>query len=307
MSAMARSPAPPPAEPDLSVKQLHLRIEGLEQCIRDVEALDPETLNKRHGEPQIEGLEASIEDALSAAFGHGTATYNRYRSAAELDQGPHSMRIGNAFGRGPQIDYEAQDRAKARMYVAEGKPRSVALLQQAIKTLRNRLAEKEQLGTEPAPERKGVIPPVGRRIFIVHGHDGEAREAVARFLGSLDFEPIILHEQANQGRTVIEKVEAHGDVAFAVVLLTADDMGRANNELELEPRARQNVLLELGYFIGRLGRPRVCALLRGNVKVPSDFAGVVWEPFDAAGGWKQALSRELQAAGYAIDWNKVMK
>lgn len=144
------------------------------------------------------------------------------------------------------------------------------------------------------------------KIFVVHGHDGEARESAARFLSGLGFVPIILHEQANLGRTVIEKVEANSDVGFAVVLLTPDDEGCAKGGT-LEPRARQNVLLELGYFLGRLGRDRVCALKRGKVEIPSDFAGAVWQDMDSGGGWKQALGRELQAAGYKIDWNKVMR
>lgn len=145
------------------------------------------------------------------------------------------------------------------------------------------------------------------KIFIVHGHDGEARETVARFLGSIGLDPIILHEQANRGRTIIEKVEANSDVSFAVVLLTPDDLGKAKNEIDLEPRTRQNVLLELGYFIGKLGRENVCALKRGEVEIPSDFAGVVWEAMDGGNGWKTALGRELDAAGHNIDWNKVMK
>lgn len=144
-------------------------------------------------------------------------------------------------------------------------------------------------------------------IFIVHGHDGEARESVARFISNIGLKPIILHEQANRGRTVIEKVEAHSDVSFAVVLLTPDDLGKAKDAADFEPRARQNVLLELGYFFGRLGRENVCALKRGEVEVPSDFAGVVWEKMDAGNGWKQALGRELEAAGHAIDWNLVMR
>jgi predicted nucleotide-binding protein len=117
--------------------------------------------------------------------------------------------------------------------------------------------------------------------------------------------PIILHEQASQGRTVIEKVEAHGEVAFAVILLTPDDEGCVKGASPA-PRARQNVLLELGYFIGRLGRQNVCAFKRGDLEIPSDFGGVVYETYDEGGGWKQALGRELQAAGFAIDWNVVM-
>jgi predicted nucleotide-binding protein len=157
--------------------------------------------------------------------------------------------------------------------------------------------------TAMLPERSG---PAARKVFVVHGHDEAAREAVARFLEKLQFDPIVLHEQANQGRTIIEKIEAHGDVGFAVVLLTPDDVGGVKDG-SMNLRARQNVILELGYFVGRLGRSRICALRRGDVEVPSDFGGVVYEPFDAGGAWKQALGRELQAAGFDIDWNAVMK
>ncbi len=150
--------------------------------------------------------------------------------------------------------------------------------------------------------------PMSNKVFVVHGHDEGARESVARLLEKMGFEAIILHEQANQGRTVIEKVEAHSDVGFAVVLLTPDDEGRAKGKpLEsLKPRARQNVLLELGYFIGRLGRGRVCALRRGEVEIPSDFAGMVWVPMDSSEGWKISLARELNVAGHPIDMNKLV-
>ncbi|WP_343725881.1 nucleotide-binding protein [Herbaspirillum huttiense] len=151
-----------------------------------------------------------------------------------------------------------------------------------------------------------LIPKLSKKIFVVHGHDEGTREAVARFLERIGLEPIILHEQANQGRTIIEKVVAHGDVGFAVVLLTPDDEGCTKGGSP-EPRARQNVLLELGYFIGRLGRDKVCALKRGAIEIPSDFAGVVWESMDDSGGWKQRLARELEAVGHTIDWNKAMR
>ena len=150
-----------------------------------------------------------------------------------------------------------------------------------------------------------LVMPLSRKVFIVHGHDEAAREIVARYLQQLGFEPIILHEQPNRGRTVIEKVIAHTDVGFAVVLLTPDDEGCARGGRP-EPRPRQNVLLELGYFIGSLGRENVCALKRGDVEIPSDFAGVVWEPMDAGNGWKLALARELKAAGHAVDLNKAL-
>jgi predicted nucleotide-binding protein len=146
---------------------------------------------------------------------------------------------------------------------------------------------------------------LSRKVFVVHGHDEAAREKIARFLERLDFQPIILHEQASRGRTVIEKVEAHSDVGFAVVLLTPDDEGCEKGGTP-RPRARQNVVLELGYFVGKLGRTHVCALKRGEIEIPSDFQGVVYVPFDNSDGWNQALGRELEAAGFAVDWNKAM-
>jgi hypothetical protein len=148
-----------------------------------------------------------------------------------------------------------------------------------------------------------LVIPMSNRVFIVHGHDDGARESVARFLEKLGFEPIILQEQANRGRTIIEKFEEHGDVGFAVVLLTPDDEGRARGG-EFRPRARQNVVLELGYFIGRLGRHKVCALKSGDLELPSDYSGVLWETMDAGGGWKLSLARELKATGHEVDLNK---
>ena len=88
--------------------------------------------------------------------------------------------------------------------------------------------------------------------------------------------------------------------------MTPDDEGCARGERP-SPRARQNVILELGYFIGRLGRDKVCALKKGDMEIPSDFMGVVWENMDQNGAWQQKLARELNAAGHNIDWNKVMQ
>ena len=133
-----------------------------------------------------------------------------------------------------------------------------------------------------------------RKVFLVHGHDEAMESQVARFLERLRLTPIILHEQANKGRTIIEKFEKHSsDVGFAVVLLYSDDTGSAKGGTP-SPRARQNVILELGYFIGKLGRDRVCALHAGHVELPSDLHGVVWVPY--SGDWKLKLIQELKAA-----------
>jgi predicted nucleotide-binding protein len=144
-----------------------------------------------------------------------------------------------------------------------------------------------------------------RKVFLVHGHDDSAKLAVARFLEKADFEPIILHEQSNGGKTVIEKFETHADVGFAVVLMTPDDVG-GKKDGPSSSRARQNVILELGYFLGKLGRSKVVVLKKGELEVPTDFVGVVYEHLDDNMGWHQKLAKELQEAGYSIDWNKVM-
>lgn len=146
--------------------------------------------------------------------------------------------------------------------------------------------------------------PGGHRIFIVHGHDNAVKFDVARFLDGLGLESIILHEKPNQGRTIIEKFEEYSDVGFAVVLLTADDQGGPINSSNLQLRARQNVILELGYFLGKLGRKRVCALIDTGIDIPSDFSGVIYIPIDPEEGWKAKLAKELREAGYSVDLNK---
>lgn len=149
------------------------------------------------------------------------------------------------------------------------------------------------------------MPVSNNKIFIVHGHDHGALQSVARYIEKQSFEAIILHEQANGGRTIIEKIEANSDVGFAIVLLTPDDTGKAKKEIEYSSRARQNVILELGYFIGKLGRDRVCALKSDELEIPTDFAGVVWTEMDKTEAWKFHLARELKAAGYPVDLNKL--
>lgn len=145
------------------------------------------------------------------------------------------------------------------------------------------------------------------KVFIVHGHDEGARESVARFIEKLGIVPIILHEQVNAGRTVIEKLEHNADVDFAVVLLTPDDVGTVASATDnLNPRARQNVILELGYFAGKLGRSRVCALHKGSVELPSDVLGVVYVSMDSAGGWRLLLAKELREAGFEVDLNQAL-
>ena len=143
-----------------------------------------------------------------------------------------------------------------------------------------------------------------RDVFIIHGRDDGTRETVARFISLIGLNPIILHEQPNQGQTIIEKFERYAEVAFAIALLTPDDTGGlSEDEQSLKPRARQNVIFELGYFTGKLGRHRVCALTKGPVDIPSDYYGVLYIPFDESGAWKMELVKELKNAGFDVDAN----
>jgi predicted nucleotide-binding protein len=143
-------------------------------------------------------------------------------------------------------------------------------------------------------------------VFIVHGHSNEVKINVARTLEKLGLNPIILHEQANAGKTIIEKFEEHSNVGFAIILLTDDDLGKAKKDENLNSRARQNVILELGYFIGKLGRNRVCPLYTKGVELPSDLYGLLYLEIDSSEYWKISLAKELKAAGYDIDVNKII-
>jgi predicted nucleotide-binding protein len=135
-------------------------------------------------------------------------------------------------------------------------------------------------------------------VFIVHGRDTDVKEDVAYFLKELGFKPIILHEQPNAGRTIIEKFEYHSSVEYAVVLLTPDDIGGLKSEPNKQSlRARQNVIFEMGCFFGKLGRRNVCALVSPGVEQPSDLDGIVYITLDKEDEWKRLLARELEATG----------
>ena len=134
------------------------------------------------------------------------------------------------------------------------------------------------------------------RVFVVHGQNVSVRTKVVSFLSSLGLEAIILHEQPNMGRHLLTKfIEEAELVTFAIVLMTDDDVGCLKGSA-LAPRARQNVILELGYFLAHLGQHRICALITPGLETPSDFDGIVYISMDRKGRWKTELRRELRAA-----------
>lgn len=153
----------------------------------------------------------------------------------------------------------------------------------------------------PADQQKEITD----KVFIVHGHNETMKLAVARVISQLGLTPIILHEQPNKGRTIIEKFERlSAEVSFAIVLLSADDMTSDGKY-----RARQNVILELGYFIAKLGRENVIALydsLSSDVEIPSDISGILYEPYDnPSGAWRFEVVQELKAVGFNVDANSL--
>ncbi len=181
-------------------------------------------------------------------------------------------------------------------------------LEQKLNNLRSVLEQLDLYGEPPATQPETGTPPASsalasRKVFIVHGHDNALKQEVARLLERLKLEPIILHEMPNRGRLIFEKLEQHAaEVAFAVVLLTDDDLGEAKDKIATpKQRARQNVVLELGYFYGRIGRSKVFVLHRGVVDLPSDILGVVYTPYD--GAWPLKLAREMKDAGLPVDMN----
>ena len=159
----------------------------------------------------------------------------------------------------------------------------------------------------PVSDADSFAQPDTNEIFVVHGRDEGSKEIVSRLLTKLGLQPVILHEQPNQGRTIIEKFEQYAQVGFAVVLLTPDDTGAPQDQSAgPQPRARQNVILELGFFLGKLGRDRTCALRKEDVEIPSDYHGVLYIPMDDQGAWKMKLVRELKGAGLDVDANRII-
>ncbi|MCF3947340.1 TIR domain-containing protein [Acidiphilium iwatense] len=287
---MARRPAssPSPQSANLTVEQMRRGVDRINKRIADVEAFDPRTVRERF-DTRANVIGTGIEETLASVFGHNTVEYNSYLSAQNLDAGPM------VFGGGPDSPHEVQQ------YYTEGKHRSLLLLRQAVRGLEEEIADTNEIPVASPPR---IAPK--NKVFVVHGHDGGAKQGVARFLEKLRLEAIILDEKPDQGRTIIEKFETYAaDVGFAVILLTPDDVGRVKLASDEQERARQNVVFELGYFVGKLGRGRACLLRKGDVEMPSDLAGVIYTELDAADGWMHKLVRELKAAQIQFDANKL--
>lgn len=259
-------------------------IQILDRLISKLEEVEPDEIREQSS-AEIEGIRTSIENSANRL-----ANYNNQPKGVfdfHFDDGPY-----NALYETPVYEFQET--------IRKNKERALA----KYRVLREDLQSDLQDATEfPQVEKISRSNTTSKNIFVVHGHDEAAKQEVARFLEKLSLTPIILHERPNKGRTIIEKFEQESaDANFAVVLLTPDDAYTQDGKDAF--RARQNVLLELGYFVGKLGRTNVCALKKGNIELPSDYDGVLWTAMES--DWKTELGKELQSAGYSIDWNRIM-
>jgi predicted nucleotide-binding protein len=254
----------------------------------DLEKFEPKTVRDR-SDSRIKALEVAIDEALAEAFGHDTPAYLRYSAATTIDRASHYI------GRETPLPDVIEG-------LESGKERAASLLAQAVRYFEEKLADAgaiEQPGPAPAPAPAPYV-------FIVHGQDGPAKIEVTHFIERAGLNAIVLHEQAAGGKTIIEKLEEHGGAAgYAVVLMTPDDVGGPAGG-EMKPRARQNVIGELFWFAGKLGRSRVAALRKGDVEIPSDLHGIVYISMDDR-NWKTELLKELTNAGYKVDWERALK
>lgn len=196
------------------------------------------------------------------------------------------------------------DRQEKMRVWEEGRQRLINV----IKTMQDEIrlfSESEKENDKTINEKSS-----SRKVFVVHGHDQAMKESVARCLDKLELEPIILHERSDQGRNVLQKLQDESsDVSFAVVLLSGDDTCiDKNNPSNIKTRARQNVILELGYFIGVLGNKNVLTLFNpeNNFEMPTDYAGILYTEYDFAGNWRFKLAKELKESGLNIDVNKLL-
>lgn len=301
---MAQRPSKAPSAPlVLSPHQTQVAIGRLKKRIEEIKLLDPQSISEGNS-PALVALKAAISQTLSDAFGHGSADWQIYQLAIELDPG--------ALGRGYQAmasglngggDFRPgapEYRADVVESVTTGKERALSLLEQAVGGL------VERLQISPAEPLQQKHQPDGK-VFLVHGRDDVAKNEVALFLQRIGLDAVVLHLKPNRGRHLLTKFrEVSEGASFAVVLMNADDEGGLAGQPP-QQRARQNVVFELGYFIGKLGPENVAALIVEGVEKPSDFDGIAYIGYNSRGGWKSELARELHAARIPFEHSKVFE
>ena len=260
-------------------------------------ALDeiPALMSMSNSSQEFTKWHRNAEIAIQNTFGENSRHIETFK---EIRYSPMSFLIGAP-------DYQIQ--AEEKEAYERGLQRTSAILESMIEEI------EEYWDDDVQPQTVNVQasvdqPIVSNRVFAVHGRDEAATQTVARYIEGLGLELVILREQPNEGRTIIEKFEEYAQtVGFAVILGTPDDIGAlADDRHNLRSRMRQNVVFELGYFTHALGRKQVCVLLKGDVERPSDYDGVIYIAMDDGEGWKLRLATELKTAGLPIDMNRLL-
>lgn len=247
----------------------------------------PELKNLSYGSPQFKQWQRNTRVAITNTFVNDSQHITDFDN---ISFSPSSFRRSD-----PHPAFQ-------RAYV-NGLESIASVLKSMIEEIDEYWEDEKQTSTSSEPHESTQI--TTNEIFIVHGRDEGTKNMVARFLERLDLKPVILAGMPAKGRTIIEKFEQYAQVGYAIVLLTPDDAGSLQgDENDLKPRARQSVIFELGFFIGHLGRKHVCALTKGDVEIPSDYAGIEYIPFNDADDWQLRLIRELKSGGFKIDANR---
>jgi len=225
--------------------------------------------------------------------------------AKQLQQGDNAFFGGrwiNPFDVIEVLIYQTEENSSSFETPQTGASSEIFSQKKGMNVTRQYVSEPPKLKVKEA-EKVPKLPRISENVFIVHGRDVGSAAELAGILEGLKLKPIILSEQASGSRTIIEKLEKYSDVGYAFVILTPDDVGGlANSRPELKHRARQNVILEFGYFMGLLGRDRVCCLYKGDIELPSDMLGVVHVQFNQS--LKEVywyIIKELKAVGYTIE------
>tara|TARA_R110002096_G_scaffold114977_2_gene249142 strand:+ start:3848 stop:4759 length:912 start_codon:yes stop_codon:yes gene_type:complete len=189
----------------------------------------------------------------------------------------------------------------------------IGFSEDSLKPIFSEIELNSQKGEKPTSKKEGPgknkigegSQELKSKIFIVHGHEEGLKHSIARFVEKQGLIPIIINELPTGSNTIIEQIEKHSDVDFAVILMTGDDEGRKKGGNTLKKRARQNVILEFGYFLGKLGRKHVAVIYENDVEIPSDFSGILYIPYDSHEAWKLKLAKELKANGFNLDLNQI--
>ncbi len=258
---------------------MNRKIERLRKIISEIDSLIEQGVTSSH--VSFLTWENKANSFILSVYNEDDYQYQKFNNIAY-----YQMDFSIINGRGPSINQK--EVCRRGLLIAKGQ------LQNILESM-----EDEEVPTLATAKSAALEY---KKVFIVHGHDGELKQSVARIIEKQGIEAIILSEQANKGRTIIEKFEDYSDVGGAICLFTADDYGRAKKDETDNTRARQNVVLETGYFMGKLGRDHVVLLADKGIEMPSDLSGVVYT--DTA-KWEIDLLKELKAMGYDVDFNKL--